>query len=342
VAEGVATTINGRRKAAILCVTLGKDRAAELFKHLDEEQQEKLTIEMARAGDIKPDQADAVHEEIVQTALARGFLAEGGLSFAREVLERAVGERRANEILTRLGNAVDGTPFDFLRGTPPDQIFAYLRHEHPQTIALVLANLPGRDQAALVMQQMSPEEQAEVAFRVAVMEQTPPDVVKEVANVMRKKMASVLQNDYTAAGGIESLAEILNNADRGTERNVLEHLAVVNEDIAEQVRSLLFVFEDLLKLDDRSIQLVLKEIDSKDLALALRGASEEVRARISANMSQRGAEMLREEMEFMPPQRRRVVEEAQSKIVAVVRRLEDAGEITIARGGGSDEDELVG
>jgi flagellar motor switch protein FliG len=261
------------------------------------------------------------------------------MRYARDVLERAVGEAYASDILTRLQTVIEANPFDFLRPTPPDQIMAFLRNEHPQTIALVIANLPRTEIAAKVMALLAPAEQADVAVRIALMGHTPPDVVKEVATVMRSKLDTVASQDFAAAGGVPGLAQILNSSDRAMERNILESLAHENEQLAEEVRSLLFVFEDILKLDDRAIQLVLKEIDPKDLALALRGASEEVRDRILKNMSQRGADMLREEMEYMPPQRRRVVEESQSKIVAAVRRLEETDAIVVSRSG--REDELV-
>ena len=323
--EGVSTdTIPGRRKAAILCVSLGSAVAAEIFKHLPDELIEKLTVEMARLPEVQPEYAERVHQEVLETAYARGYITQGGVRYAREVLEHAYGEGRATEILARLANVIESTPFEFLRQTPPDQIVAFLGGEHSQTVALVVANLPTTELAAKVMQLIPPENQADVALRIALMGQTPPDVVKEVASVMEERLENVIQQEYNAAGGVQSLAEILNNSDRPTERNILEHLAEENPELADEVRALLFVFEDLLKLDDRSVQLVLKEVDAKDLALALRGASDEVKERIMANMSQRGAEMLREEMEFMPPQRRRIVEDAQSKIVGVVRRLEDS------------------
>lgn len=331
----------GSRKAAILLVSLGPEAAAEVFKHLNEDTIERLTIEMARLRNLDPAEEEAVQQEVLEQAYARGWIAAGGAAYARDVLARALGERRADEIFSRLATIIEQTPFEFLRGTPPDQIHAFLRGEHPQTVALVLANLPSSDLAAKVMQLMPAEEQAEVALRIALMGQTSPEVVKEVAGVMREKVKSILHHEYEAAGGAEALADILNSADRATERNILESLAKRDPELAEEVRSLLFTFEDLLKLDDRSMQLVLKNVDTKDLALALRGATEDVKDWILANMSERGAQMLREEMEYMPPQRRRVVEEAQSKIVAVVRRLEDAGEIVIARGG-SAEDELIG
>jgi flagellar motor switch protein FliG len=333
----------GRRKAAILCVSLGSQGASEIFKHLSNDMIEQLTVEMAKTSAVEPETAESVLDEFIETAAARGYVAEGGLRYAREVLERAVGTQRAGEILNRLSAVIEVSPFHYLRTTPPDQLAAFLRNEHPQTIALVVAQLPTTALAAKVMEMFAPEIQADVAVRIALMGQTSPDVVKEVATVMEHKLETVLQREYAAAGGVRSLASILNSANRATERNILDHLNEEDADLAEEVRRLLFVFEDVLKLDDRAIQMVLREVDSKDLALAMRGSTPDVQEKILGNMSQRGAEMLREEMEFMPPQRRRVVEEAQTKIVAVVRRLEDAGEIVIARGGGEDgDDELIG
>ena len=328
----------GRRKAAILCVSLGADTAAEIFRHLDEDSLEQLTIEMAKTRNVQPEESETIFEEVVNLAYARGFLAEGGLFYAREVLERALGPMRADEIIAKLGSAVETTPFEFLRRIGPEQIYAFLRNESAQTIALVIANLPSTELAAKVVQQLPPDQQADVALRIAQMSQTSPAVVKEIAQVMKAKLEMVLHQEYAIAGGVQSVAEILNSADRATERNILDGLARENQELADEVRSLLFVFEDILKLDDRSIQLILKEVETKDLALALRGASEDVTDAIMTNMSQRASEMLREEIEIMPPQRRRVVEEAQSKIVAVVRRLEDAGAIVIARGGNAEEE----
>lgn len=340
--ERVATgTLPGRRKAAILLVSLGSKGAAEIFRHLPNEMIEQLTVEMAKMQAVEPDYASSVMQEMVDSAYARGYIAEGGLRFARDVLEQSVGSQRADEILNRLSVIIEQTPFEFLRNTPADQIAAFLRNEHPQTVAMVVAQLPTTALAAKVMELLEPELQADVAMRIAMMGQASPDVVKEVAVVMERKLETVLQREWAAAGGVRSLAAILNAANRSTERNILEHLGNENDEVANEVRSLLFVFEDILKLDDRSIQMVLREVDSKDLGLAMRGASAEVQSKILDNMSQRGAEMLREEMEYMPPQRRKVVEEAQSKIVAVVRRLDDAGELVISRGG-SEEDELIG
>lgn len=336
-AQGV-TSVSGRRKAAILCVALGPAAAAEIFRRLPSDVLEQLTVEMARIRTVDPEQQERVLTELLDAAAVGGWDLEGGIRYARQVLERALGPERAAELLKRLDAAIELNPFDFLRRTPPDQIFAFLRYEAPQTIALVLANLPN-DVAAKVLSQLPAEQQAEVATCIAQMSHVSPDVVKEVAAVMEAKLEVVTKHEVSAAGGVRSLAQILSQSDRATERNILETLSETSPELAEAVRSLLFVFEDLMKLDDRAIQLVLKEVEAKDLALALRGTSEAVRDRIMANMSSRAAEMLAEEMEFMPPQRRRAVEEAQAKIVAVVRRLEDAGAITISRG--DDEDELI-
>ncbi|HEX5249548.1 MAG TPA: flagellar motor switch protein FliG [Gaiellales bacterium] len=334
-------TLSGRRKAAVLLVSLGARGAAEVFKHLPNEIIEQLTVEMARTPAVEPEQASAVMEELVAMANARGYIAEGGLRYAREVLEQSVGSARAGEIMNRLSVIIETTPFEFLRATPADQIAAFLANEHPQTIAMVVAQLPNTTLAAKVMELLPPELQADVAVRIATMGQTSPEVVKEVARVMEGKLETVLQREWAAAGGVRSLAAILNAANRTTERNILDHLQQEDEAVANEVRGLLFVFEDILQLDDRALQMVLREVDAKDLGLAMRGASTEVQEKILSNMSQRGAEMLREEMEYMPPQRRKVVEEAQSKIVAVVRKLDDAGELVISRGG-DDEDELIG
>lgn len=337
-AQGVGG-LRGGRKAALLCVALGPAAAAEIFRHLSDDVVEQLTIEMAKTPQADPKQVAEVMQEVVETALVRGYIAEGGLAYARQVLERALGAQKAADLLARLDMAIQTTPFTFLRGTPPDHIYAFLRYEHPQTVALVLAHLPTTELAAKILALMPPEQQAEIASGIATMTQVSPDVIREVAGVMEQKLQALIRHEFLAAGGVRSLAQILSAADRTTERNVLDYLTQENQELADAVRALLFVFEDLMKLDDRAIQLILKEVDAKDLALALRGASEGLTERVLANMSQRAGEMLREEMEYMPPQRRRTVEEAQTKIVAVVRKLEEAGGIMIARG--SEDDELV-
>lgn len=324
-------TVKGRKKAAVLLVTLGPERAAEVFKHLQYDEIEALSLEMAKLQRLDPAVTSDVLEELAATVEAYDSLAAGGVEYARDVLERALGPDRAAEIVGRLSSVIEMRPFEFLRRTPPEQIVTFLHNEAPQTVALVVANLH-TTLAAQVLSHLPEQQQADIALRIARMSETSPDVVKQVEEVMRQKLASVVQQEYSVAGGIKSLAEILNHADRPTERNVLDSLGEADEELAAEVRRLLFVFEDIIKLDDRSIQLVLREADQKDLALALRGVSDEVKQRILQNMSERGSQMLLEEMEYQPPQRKRVVEEAQGRIVAIVRRLEEAGAVVLSRG----------
>jgi flagellar motor switch protein FliG len=274
---------------------------------------------------------EAVLEEFAATVQAYDSLSSGGVDYAREVLERALGHERAAEIAGRLSTLIEMRPFEFLRRTPAEQIVNFLRNEAPQTVALVVANLH-TTLAAQVLSSLPESEQADIALRIARMGETSPEVVKQVEEVMKQKLANVDTLEYRVAGGVKSLAEILNSADRSTERNVLDSLSESDEELGAEVRRLLFVFEDITKLDDRSIQLVLREADQKDLALALRGVNEEVKQRILSNMSERGATMLVEEMEFQPPQRKRVIEEAQGKIVSIVRKLEESGAIVLSRG----------
>ncbi len=328
--------MTGRQKAAVLLVSLGPERAASLFGHLREEEIEALSLEMAKLRQVGSDTTEAVLSEVVDTANAQAYYGAGGFEYAREVLEKSLGTERTAEIMGRLSAVIEMRPFEFLRRTPPEQICAFLRNEAPQTIALVVANLH-TTLAAQVLALLLPEVQAEVAIRIATMNETSPDVIKEVEAVMRQKLANVISQEYASAGGVGVLAEILNRSDRATERNVLDQLAENDAALADQIRMMLFVFEDIVKLDDRSVQLLLKEVDQKDLALALRGVTDEVKDKVLSNMSQRAAEMLLEEMEYQPPQLRRVVEEAQGRIVAKVRQLEESETIVVSRGDGEDE-----
>ncbi len=336
-----APKLSGPAKAAVLMVTLGEEKASEVFKHLSQTEAETLSLEIAKSGRVPSDVCKAVISEAIENVMAEEFVAEGGVDYARSLLEKSLGPERAQEIIGRLAATIERRPFEFLRRTPPEQINVFLRNESPQTIALVVANLHDT-LAAQVIMELSPEEQADVARRVARMGETAPEVVEAIERVMKQKLSNVVAQEFAAVGGVKSLADILNNADRSTERNVLDELARVDMELAEEIRVLLFTFEDIVKLDDRSIQMILKDVDQKDLAIALRGVAEDVKARIFANMSERGAELLREEIEFQPPQRRRVIEEAQGRIVAAVRRLEEAGAVVISRGGGAGgDDELM-
>ena len=326
--------IKGRQKAAVLLVSIGTERAAQVFERLRDEEIESLSLEMAKLQFLEPGVADTVIDEMAATVEAYDSLNAGGVEYAREVLERALGSDRAKEIIGRLASVIEKRPFEFLRRTPPEQVVTFLRNESPQTVALVIANLH-TTLAAQVLSSLPDTEQPEIALRIARMSETSPDVVKQVESVMKQKLANIVQQDFSAAGGVKSLAEILNHADRSTERNVLDSITETDESLGAEVRRLLFVFEDVTKLDDRAIQLILREADQKDLALALRGVDDEVKERILANMSERGAQMLVEEMEYQPPQRKRDIEEAQGRVVAIVRKLEESGAVVLSR---SDDD----
>jgi flagellar motor switch protein FliG len=333
-------SLKGIEKAAVLLVAIGEQRASEIFRHLGDTEVEALSLEIAKSRKVPTNVSRDVIGEAVETVLAEEYIAEGGVDYARNILERSLGSTRAEELIGRLSATIERRPFEFLRRTPPEQIHVFLRNEAPQTIGLVIANLH-TTLAAQVLALLEPEEQADVARRVAKMAETRPEVVSHVENVMRQKLSNVIAQEYAAAGGVKSLADILNHSDRTTERNVLDELAKTEAELAEEVRLLLFTFEDMVKLDDRSIQMVLKEVDQKDLAVALRGVSDEVRNRIFSNMSERGGELLKEEIEFQPPQRKRIIEEAQGRIVGVVRRLEEAGAVVLSRGGAAGDDELL-
>ena len=334
---GAGNALVGRQKAAVLLVSIGPERAAEVFQRLQDEEIETLSLEMAKLQWLDPKTTDSVLSELAATVEAHDSLNAGGVEYAREVLERALGHERASEIIGRLSSVIEKRPFEFLRRTPPEQIVTFLRSESSQTIALVIANLH-TTLAAQVLSSLPETDQADIALRIARMAETSPAVVKQVEGVMKQKLSNVVQQEYSAAGGVKSLAEILNHADRSTERNVLDSLTEVDESLGAEVRRLLFVFEDITNLDDRSIQLILREADQKDLALALRGVSDEAKDRILGNMSERGAQMLVEEMEYQPPQRKRDVEDAQGRVVAIVRRLEESGAVVLSR---SDEDMVV-
>src|SRR3954454_17191444 len=304
--ETTSKTLTGIEKAAVLLVAIGEERAGEIFRYLGESEVEALSLQIAKSRKVSNDLCRDVLGEAVETVLAEDYIAEGGVEYARNILERSLGSSRAEEVIGRLAATIERRPFEFLRRTPPEQIYVFLRNESPQTIALVVANLH-TTLAAQVLSQLEPEEQAEVARRVAKMAETRPEVVAQVETVMRQKLSNIVAQEYAAAGGVKSLADILNHSDRTTERNVLDELAKNESELADEVRLLLFTFEDVVKLDDRSIQMVLKEVDQKDLAIALRGVSEDVRSRIFSNMSERGAELLKEEIDFQPPQRKRVI-----------------------------------
>ncbi len=328
-------TLTGRQKAANFLIFLGPERSARIFKHLKEEEIEQLTLEIANVRHVQPDNIDELNREFFEMCLARQFIGQGGIAYAKEVLEKAYGQEKTLEIISRISASLQVRPFDFMRKTEPAQLLNFIQGEHPQTIALILAYLEP-EQASLVLSSLSPERQSEVAKRIAVMDTTSPEVIKEIESVLERKLSSIAPQELTNAGGIKAVVEIINRVDRGTEKTIMEALEIQDPELAEEIKKLMFVFEDIVMIDDRSVQRVLREVDSQDLSLALKGSSEEVAQKIFANMSARAADMLKEDMEFMGPVRLRDVEEAQQRVVNTIRKLEEVGEIVVARGGGDE------
>ena len=327
----------GIQKAAILLIALGPERSADIFKHLKEDEIEELTLEIANTRSVSPQVKEDVLNEFYQICLAQQYIAEGGTGYAKELLDKALGEDRAKEVITKLTASLQVRPFEFVRKTDPSQLLNFIQDEHPQTIAMILSYLTSA-QAALVIGALPPEKQADVAKRIAMMDRTSPDVIKEVERVLEKKLSSLVNQDYTIVGGVDAIVNILNTVDRTTEKHIMESLEIEEPELADEIRKKMFVFEDILLLDDRAIQRVLRDVDNADLGVALKAANEEVQNVIFKNLSKRLAAMIKEDMEFMGPVRMKDVEEAQQKVVSVIRKLEDSGEIVISRGGG---DEIV-
>ncbi len=330
-------TISNRQKAAVMLIALGAEVTAKVFQHMTEDEVEQLTIEVARLEQVAHQDRVNIVSEFREMCLAQEVISSGGIDHARKFLEAAYGPEHADGILNRIVQAIQVLPFDFVKKTDAAQVIQFIQDEHPQTIALILAHI-SPSQAAAVLSGLPQEIRAEVARRIAIMDRTPPEVIREIERVLEQKLSTVSQQKYTVAGGVKSLVEVLNHADRSTEKMILETLSENNPELAEEVKKLMFVFEDITTLDDTAIQKVLREVDIKELGLALKVCGDEVQARIYKNMSERAGNMLKEDMEFMGPVRLRSVEEAQQRIVAIIRRLEDTGEIMVARGG---EEEFV-
>ena len=329
--------ITGVQKAAILLIALGPDKSSNVFKHLKEDEIEQLTLEIANTRSVSPAMKDAVLDEFYEVCLAQQYIAEGGIGYAKDLLEKALGSERAKDVIGKLTASLQVRPFEFVRKTDASQLLNFIQDEHPQTIALILSYLSS-NQASAIISALSPEKQTDVAKRIAQMGRTSPDVIKEVEKVLEQKLASLVNQDYTIVGGVDSIVDILNTVDRGTEKHIMESLEIEDPELADEIRKKMFVFEDILSLDDRSIQRVLREVDNNELAVALKGSNEEVQNLIFSNLSKRLATMIREDMDFMGPVRMKDVEEAQQKIVNIIRKLEDSAEIIISRGGG---DEIV-
>ena len=330
-------TLTGKQKAAIFLVSLGGEISAKVMERLREDEVEKIVFEIARTETVEPELKDAVLQEFQDLMAAQNFITTGGIDYAREVLEKTFGSQKAIEIINRLTSSLQVRPFDFIRRTDPAHLLNFIQQEHPQTIALILAYLEP-PKASVILQNLPDEIQSDVARRIATMDRTSPDVLREVERVLEKKLSTISSEDYTAAGGVDSIVEILNLVDRSSEKTIIESLEDEDPDLAEEIKKKMFVFEDIVMLDDRSIGKVLREVNTDEMAKALKQVDAEVQDKIFRNMSKRAGSMLREEMEFMGPIRVKDVEEAQQKIVSIIRHLEDKGEIVIAR---SEEDELI-
>jgi flagellar motor switch protein FliG len=332
-----SSRLSGKRKAAIFLVSMGQEIASDIFKHLRDEEIEQLTLEIARIEKVDSEERDKVLVEFQEMMLAQEFISQGGIDYARDILEKALGPDRAIDIINRLTTSLQVRPFDFIRNADPSQLLNFIQGEHPQTIALILSYLAPQI-SSQILTHLPEEIQANVAKRIAEMDRTSPDIIRDIERVLERKMSSLVNEEYTSAGGIDAIVEVLNLVDRATEKSIIEALEEEDPELAEEIKKRMFVFEDVTLLSDRDIQQVLREVDSKELAMALKAVDDAVKDKIFQNMSKRAAAMLSEDMEYMGPVRLRDVEDAQQRIVNIIRKLEEAGDIVIARGG---EEELV-
>jgi flagellar motor switch protein FliG len=336
--EPKKTALTGEQKAAALLISLGPELASKVYQHLKEDAVEQVTLQIANLRKISPEEKDAVMREALDISVAQEYISQGGVEYAHELLEKALGANKAMEIINRLQGSLQMTPFDYIKRTDPQQLLNFIQSEHPQTIALILAHL-NPENAATILGALPLEVQVDVATRIAILDRAAPDVVMEIERVLERRISAIFTQEFTAAGGVRSLAEVLNRADRSTEKAIMEKLEESNPTLAEEVKRLMFVFDDLIVLDNRTVQQILREVDAKDLALALKGAKEEVKEHLLKNMSTRARAMIMEDMEVMGPVRLKNAEESQQKIINVVRQLEEQGEIVVARGG--DEGAMV-
>jgi flagellar motor switch protein FliG len=328
--------LTSRRKAAIILAVMGPEFSGEILKNFSDEQVESISMEIARLEKVSPELKAKIISEFHEMAQAQEFISEGGVDSAKKALIAAFGEERANELTGKIVSAMQVVPFEFLKRADPQQLLSFIQEEHPQTIALILAYM-SPSQAATIIGKLPADLRGEVAERIAAMDQTPPEVIRSVEAILEKKVANVINTEMTKAGGPKALVDLLSRVDRQTERLILDALSENNPELADEVKNMMFVFEDIVQLDDRAVQSILKEVDSKDLGTALKGVKAEVQEKIYRNMSERAVNMLKEDMEFMGPVKMRTVEEAQQKIVAAIRRLEESGEIEIGR----DEEEIL-
>lgn len=289
--------LSGRQKAAILLISLGPDIASNVYKHLSEEEIEKLTLEISGVRKVDTEAKEEVLDEFHQIALAQDYIAQGGIGYAKTVLEKALGNEQATAIINRLTSSLQVRPFDFARKADPTQILNFIQNEHPQTIALILSYLEPQ-QAGQILSELPQNTQADIARRIAVMDGTSPEIINEVEQILERKLSATVTQDYTQTGGVESVVEVLNGVDRSTERTILDALEIQDPDLAEEIKKRMFVFEDIVTLDNKAIQRVIRDCASEDLMLSLKVSSEEVKEIIYKNMSQRTVDTFKEEMEF--------------------------------------------
>nr|WP_302595187.1 flagellar motor switch protein FliG [uncultured Cellulosilyticum sp.] len=324
-----------KQKAAMLLIALGPEKSSKVFKHLKEEEIEQLTLEIANIKAVSPKVKEEVLQEFYEMCLAQDYIAEGGIGYARQLLEQALGSDKAVEVINKLTVSLQVRPFEFARKTDASQLVNFIQNEHPQTIALILSYLKPA-QAALIIRSLPPEMQSDTARRIALMDRASPDVINQIEREFEKRLSTLVSEDYTTIGGVDSIVEIINQVDRTTEKNIMENLEIEDPELAEVIRKRMFVFEDIITLDPKSIQRVLREVDNHQLAIALKGAGESVKSVIMENVSKRLAAMIEEDLEYMGPKRVKEIEEAQQNIVNIIRKLEDAGEIVTSRGAGDE------
>ncbi len=324
-----------KQKAAMLLIALGPEKSSKVFKHLKEEEIEQLTLEIANIKAVSPRVKEEVLQEFYEMCLAQDYIAEGGIGYARQLLEQALGSDKAVEVINKLTVSLQVRPFEFARKTDASQLVNFIQNEHPQTIALILSYLKPA-QAALIIRSLPAEMQSDTARRIALMDRASPDVINQIEREFEKRLSTLVSEDYTTIGGIDSIVEIINQVDRTTEKNIMENLEIEDPELAEVIRKRMFVFEDIIMLDPKSIQRVLREVDNHQLAIALKGAGESVKSVIMENVSKRLASMIEEDLEYMGPKRVKEIEEAQQQIVNIIRKLEDAGEIVTSRGAGDE------
>ncbi|NMA91962.1 MAG: flagellar motor switch protein FliG [Firmicutes bacterium] len=329
--------LSGLKKIAVLILALGPQLSSKVLRHFNESEIERISLEVANTSRVKRERLEEVLDEFCLLHEAQQYILNGGIDYARDVLERTLGPQKAAELMKRLKETSKVKPFTFVRDADIKQLSSLVGQEHPQTIAYILSYLDS-DQAAMIVSELPEGIQSDIARRIAIMERTSPQVLKGVESVMRERLSTMFHQDFAAVGGIPTIVEILNHVDRSTEKLILEELEKEDAELAEQIRQQMFIFEDVITLDDASIQRIIRDLDSNDIALALKGASDDVKNRIFKNVSRRAGEMLRENMEYMGPVRLREVEEAQQRVVEVIRRLDESGEIIISRGG---EDAIV-